>query len=93
MFPVANLWVPGHQLFQFLVGRGFAEVWQHGQYQQKVFVGFNTVGLRGFHQRVNDGAGFCALNAVAEPPVLSAYHEGTDGVLCQVIGDGVQTLE
>ena len=80
--------MPGHEFFQFFVGRGFAQVWQHAQYQQQVFVGFNTVGLCGFHQRVNNRAGLCTLDAVAEQPVLSAHHKGTDRILCQVIGDG-----
>ena len=77
MFPVADLWVPGHQFIQFLVGRGFAEVRQHAQYQQEVFVGLNAVGLRCFHQRVNDGAGLCSLDAVAEQPVLSVMFLST----------------
>ena len=41
-----------------------------------------------FHQRVDDGTGFCTLDAVAEQPVLSAYHKWTDRILRQVIGDG-----
>ena len=81
MFPVADLWVPGHEFFQFFVGRGFAQVWQHAQYQQQVFVGFNTVGLRRFHQRVNNRAGLCTLDTVAEQPVLSIrqHSKGSPG--------------
>ena len=87
MFPVADFRVPGHEFFQFLVGRGFAQVRQHGQHQQEVFVGFNTVGLGRLHQRIDNGTGFCALDAVAEQPVLSAYHKGTNRILRQIVGN------
>ena len=85
MFPVADLWVPGHEFLQFLVGRGFAEVRQHGQYQQEVFIWLNTVGLRRFNQRINNRTGLCSLDGIAEQPVLSAYHEGTDRIFRQIV--------
>ena len=88
MFPVLYCRMPGHEFFQFLVGRGFAQVWQHGQYQQEVFIWLNAVGLRRFHQRVDDGTGFRTLDTVTEQPVLSAYRERPYRILRQIIGDG-----
>ena len=34
MFPVPDCRVPGHQLFQLLMGRRFAQIGQHTQHQQ-----------------------------------------------------------
>ena len=84
MFPVPDRWMPGHQLFQFLVSRGLAQVRQHGQYQQQVFVGFNAVSLCRFHQGIHNGTGLCSLDTITEQPVLPAYHKGSDGILCQM---------
>ena len=75
MLPVPDCRVPGHQFFQFLMGRGFAQVRQHGQHQHQVLVRLNAVGLGCLNQRVHNGTGFRSFDTVAEQPVLSAYHK------------------
>ena len=50
--------------------------------------GFNPVGLGGFDEAVEVGAGFGAMNRVGEDPVLAADGEGTNGVLDEIRIEG-----
>lgn len=50
MLPVPYHWMPGHQSLQLFMRRGFAQLGQQAQYQQKVFVWINAVGLGCFYQ-------------------------------------------
>lgn len=50
-------------------------------------ISLNAVGLGRFHQRIHNGAGFGAIDTVAEQPILSSRHKGPDRVLSQIIGD------
>ena len=50
MLPVPYHWMPGHQSLQLFMRRGFAQLGQQAQYQQKVFVWINAVGLGRFYQ-------------------------------------------
>ena len=79
---------PMHQGFQMFVGWRLIEVGQHRQHIEQLVVRVDSVGLCRFHQRVHNRTGLCALDGVAEQPVLAAHHEGADRILFQVVGDG-----
>ncbi len=50
----------------------------------EVSPGFEIVGLGGFDEAVEVGAGLGAVNRVSEQPILATDREGTDGILDEI---------
>ena len=75
IFPLFYNGVPGHQALQDFVGWRFAIIGQAAQHQQQVFIGLHTIGLGRLHQRIYNGAGLRALDAVTEQPILDEAFE------------------
>ena len=76
--------VPRQQRVVVLDGLGLRQSFED---VAQVGVGFLAVGLGGFHQAVELGAGGRAPGRVAEQPVIAADNERPDGPLGRVVVD------
>ncbi len=76
--------VPGQQRFDVVEGSGGRELREDSL---EVGVGLEAVGLGGFDERVEVGAGPGAVDGIGEEPVLAPGDEGADGVLAAVVVD------
>lgn len=63
--------MPGQQPIKILIHCGR---WQLGQHGDHVGVRFDAVGLGGFNQAVDPGAGMGSLGRLAEQQVLATDH-------------------
>lgn len=87
IFSMYYIRVPGHQALQDFVGWGLTVTGKMTQHKQEVFIGLHAIAFDCLHQLVHSGAGLSTPDAIAEQPILSAQHKGTDCVLFQIIGD------
>ena len=73
---------PGQQRLVVLDARC---LWQRGEQRTQVPVGFDTIGLGGFDQGVQVGAGGRTADGVGEQPVAPADDEGADRILASIM--------